>query len=128
MYSTPVSITDVGASADYHVSGTTSFALGHYPEDPIYPGVMSLRLMQGVAEAMASHATGEKANAATLKRVSYLKMIRPGDVLRIECDRPKHSAATGRHNVKARVLVGEEIAAKSEFTFNCETGAADVQG
>lgn len=126
MYSNPISITNEGAHADYHVSGTTSFALGHYPEDPIYPGVMSLRLMQGVAEALVSDKAGSQVNAASLKRVSYLSVIRPGDVLRIECDQPKFSASTGQQNVKVRVSVGAKIAAKSEFTFNCETGAEDV--
>jgi len=128
MYSDAISISKTGASASYHVSGTTSFALGHYPEDPIYPGVMSLRLMQGVAEAVASDTMGNNVSAAALKRVSYLSMIRPGDVLRIECDMPRKSAATGLHSVKARVLLGDTLAAKSEFTFDSDMGGDDVQG
>lgn len=117
MFSTLPEFRAEGASATFHVSGSSGFALGHYPGDPVFPGVLSLHLMQRLAEAFVSDRTGIAQRASGLKRVSYLALVRPGDAAVVECDPPAHSAATGQTLARARLRVGDTICAKSEFIF-----------
>lgn len=109
---------NVAGTARHAVSGSTGFALGHYPDDPIFPGVMSLNLMQHLAEGLAGHLTGDERRAKGIKRVSYLSPVRPGDVLHIACDAPKAGKDPARAVIKSRLLVGERLVAKSDFLFD----------
>lgn len=118
MFSTAPTFATEGATARFHVSGSNGFALGHYPGDPVFPGVMSLHLMQTLAEAFVNDQAAAPQRAAGFKRVSYLSLVRPGDVAIVECDPPKHSAATGQTVTKARLRVGDRLCVKSEFIFN----------
>ena len=93
-----------GAKAVLHVSGTTPFALGHYPEDPIYPGVLSLGCMQALATEYVQRLKRFDMEPTGIKRVSYLAQIRPGDKLDVSCDeaKPKGDSLI----VKSRVMRG----------------------
>ncbi len=122
MFSKPIDFSAGGAVAIYHVSGTTAFALGHYPGDPIFPGVLSLHLMQQLAEAFAYHLTGTQHVAKGIKRVSYLSLVRPGDTVMVECDPPAPHAVSRQHIIKARLSVDDVLTAKSEFYFNIPAG------
>ena len=118
MFSTIPTFGEDGAAALYHVSGSTGFALGHYPGDPIFPGVLSLHLMQGLAEAYVGRLANERRRATSLKRVSYIDLVRPGDVALVECDPPQPDRSGAQTVARVRLLVGDRLCAKSEFLFD----------
>ena len=66
------------------VSGTDLFALGHYPGNPVYPGALMLDRMLTMAVALAGQALGQRAWARTVKRVQYLGVVMPGDVVGLD--------------------------------------------
>ncbi|HKP94819.1 MAG TPA: hypothetical protein VJ385_03580 [Fibrobacteria bacterium] len=66
------------------VSGSEPFVLGHYPETPIYPGVLSIDLIVGAAEALVRAEYRRECRAAQISRIQFLDMSRPGDVLEIK--------------------------------------------
>lgn len=118
MFSTTPTFGEDGAAAVFHVSGSSGFALGHYPGDPIFPGVQSLHLMQSLAEAFVGNLRGAPCRAAGLKRVSYLDLVRPGDVALLECDPPQPDRSGAMTVARVRLWVGNRLCAKSEFLFD----------
>lgn len=116
MFSTSPQFDDGQAMAQYQVSGSQAFALGHYPGDPVFPGVMSLYLMQTLAEAQASEIAGTPRKASGIKRVSFLSLIRPGDTAEIRCDPPK-TASDGQTVIRSHLTVQGTVCAKSEILF-----------
>lgn len=124
MFGNKETYSNTSANAHYYVSGSTAFALGHYPEDPIFPGVMSLNLMQSLAEGLAKHLTGETRLARGIKRISYIAPVRPGSVMHVACDAPISSSDCQETIIKSRVTVGDQLVAKSEFLFDLIQGDA----
>ncbi len=66
------------------VSGSDLFALGHYPGNPVYPGALMLDRMLIMAAALAGQAFGQEAWARRVKRVQYLGVVVPGDVVELD--------------------------------------------
>lgn len=63
------------------VSGSDLFALGHYPDNPVYPGAQMLERMAEMAAALATELLGGPSRVAVVKRVQYLGVVVPGDVV-----------------------------------------------
>ncbi|MFP5393282.1 MAG: 3-hydroxyacyl-ACP dehydratase FabZ family protein [Gammaproteobacteria bacterium] len=83
MASLTITLDEEGARARYFVSGTDVFVLGHYPGNPIFPGVLVLDMLTELAEALAARTLGPGSSATLIKRVQYLKATVPGDVLEL---------------------------------------------
>lgn len=75
-----ITLDEDGARARCFVSGTDIFVMGHYPGNPIFPGVLILDMLTEMAEAVAAHRF-DSASATLIKRVQYLQATVPGDVL-----------------------------------------------
>jgi len=58
---------------------------GHFPEDPILPGIAQLNM---VTETVAK-VLGKKLSLQSLARIKFKKIIRPGDVLDIHAQAGK---------------------------------------
>ena len=115
MYSRePVFETD-GAFARYHVSGSAPFVLGHYPSDPIFPGVMSLHGMETLCAMLCRRLCTASVREVVLKRISYLGIIRPGDVLDIRCRVKKRT--TDELHLQADIAVEGTVKTKSTFIY-----------
>ncbi len=71
------------ATAFLAVSGTDIFALGHYPGNPIYPGVLIAERLCALARQHAQTVLGPSTTAVAIKRVQYLDAIVPGEVVEI---------------------------------------------
>ncbi|CAM2197984.1 3-hydroxyacyl-[acyl-carrier-protein] dehydratase [Paraburkholderia kururiensis] len=67
----------------FTVSGTDVFALGHYPDNPVYPGVLTADALCAAAAALASRILGTAAVPARIEKVHYLHAIVPGDVVAV---------------------------------------------
>lgn len=105
------------AFGSYHVRGDEWFLQGHFPGNPVVPGVILCEMMaQSTCVLLADKMTAQMTPMfAGLKEVHFKKPVRPGDTLLSECriERAKHpfyfATATGR--------VGDEVRITARFSF-----------
>ena len=74
-----------------NVSFGDDFFIGHFPGDPVMPGVIQLEaLAQACCILMAvsfpEEAAGKRPAFAAIEEVRFRKPVRPGDVLRLHVD------------------------------------------
>src|SRR5262249_17223324 len=80
-----VLVTDERAIGRKFVSGGELFVTGHFPSNPILPGVLSLECLSEVAEALARRLSGDAECAVSeIRQVRFLQPVLPGDVLSVE--------------------------------------------
>lgn len=104
-----------GATAKFYVSGSDSFVLGHFPSDAIFPGVLSLHCMKTLSDQYINKITSGDLFKTTLKRITYLDVVRPGDVLNIVCQLKRKKSNTIQ--VQALIEVDGNVKSKSTFIY-----------
>lgn len=87
------------------ISGSDIFALGHYPGNPIYPGVLIAERLCRLAQAVAAQVLGPSASVIAIKRIQYLNAVLPGDVLDLHASLKK--SADGQLEISATASVGD---------------------
>lgn len=100
------------------VSGNEPYFQGHFPGNPVMPGVLILEALAQVgAVAILSDPEwkGKTAYFAGIDRVRFRRKVMPGDVLTLETEiiRKKGPLGVGR----ARACVDGRVAAEAELTF-----------
>lgn len=119
-----VAVTETGAVGIKNVSFGDWFFQGHFPGQPVMPGVLIVEAMAQVgAVALLSrpeHA-GKIPFFAGIDGVRFRRQVVPGDVLRLEVEwtRMRSTAGKGR----GRALVEGQLAAEGELMF--ALGSAD---
>ena len=111
---------------DTHVTGyknvtiNEAFFQGHFPGEPVMPGVLILESMGQVASIMVGLKLGKEqenkiAFFAGADKVRFRKPVRPGDKLVTKAELLRQRGFSG----KARVTgyVDEEVVAEGEFLF-----------
>lgn len=106
----------VEENASFAVSGTDKFVLGHYPENPIYPGVLTAASLSDVAVSLTSRLLGTASRATEIRRARYLEPIVPGDVLRLHAELV--AERDGMLQVAATASV--DTVTKARATFFCQ--------
>ncbi len=94
------------------------FFQGHYPGQPIMPGVLTLEAMAQLAGLLLSgrlEHTGKVAVLLSMDGVKMRRPVRPGDQLILEAETIRVRSRTGHCRCRARV--GDEIAAEAEIKF-----------
>ncbi len=84
--------------ARYRVTGDEAFLAGHFPGNPILPGVIQLEaLAQAGALALASDPRyeGKLALFGGVEKVRFRRVVRPGDELVLAVDMERLSARGG---------------------------------
>lgn len=101
-----------------NVTINESFFMGHFPGEPVMPGVMILEGMAQIGALLAyksmPEAIGDKlVYFAGIDKVRFRKMVRPGDQLlfRVECIKMKPKLS----KMSARVYVDDQLAAEAEL-------------
>jgi 3-hydroxyacyl-[acyl-carrier-protein] dehydratase len=94
------------------------FFPGHFPQEPVMPGVLIVEAMaQAGAVALLSmpEYKGKTAYFGAINNVKFRKKVIPGDTLRLEVEfiKLKSSAGIG----KGIAYVGDTKAAEAEMTF-----------
>ena len=100
---------------------TDADCAGHFPGNPIMPGVKMVEaLAQCGAVAVLSQPenTGKLALFAGIDDVRFKRIVRPGDVLTLECTLETVRGPIGRG--KARATVDGELAVRGTLTFAVE--------
>ncbi len=88
----------VSVRAHYRVTGEEPFLAGHFPGNPIFPGVLQLEaLAQTGAIAVLADArfAGKLALFGGVEDVRFRRIVRPGDVLDLAVDIERLSGRGG---------------------------------
>ena len=104
------------AVGTYTVTGDEYFVQGHFPKNPVVPGVIQCEMMaQTCCVLFAGQTKGATPYFTGLNNVKFKRVVNPGDTLRFECEitraRSVFFFATGKG------YVGDELAVKGEFSF-----------
>jgi 3-hydroxyacyl-[acyl-carrier-protein] dehydratase len=94
------------------------FFQGHFPQQPVMPGVLVLEAMAQTGAVLVHQYEENKGRLVFLAGVDearFRRVIAPGDVLRIEMTEVFRRKSVGRCNGK--VYVGDQLAAEAVLTF-----------
>jgi 3-hydroxyacyl-[acyl-carrier-protein] dehydratase len=92
--------------ARYRVTGDEAFLAGHFPGNPVFPGVIQL---EALAQAGAVAVLADERYAGKLplfggiEKVRFRRVVRPGDELRLDVDVERLSARGGWCAARASV-------------------------
>ena len=111
---------------DSHVTGyknvtiNEAFFEGHFPGDPVMPGVLILESMGQVASIMVGLRLGkEQGNKIAFfvgaDKIKFRKPVRPGDQLVTKAELLKVRGISGKARVEG--YVKDELVAEGEFLF-----------
>ena len=109
---------DTRALAVKNVSINEPFFQGHYPGQPIMPGVMIVEAMaqlSGILLGRRLEHTGKVAVLLSMDRVKMRRPVRPGDQLMIEVETLHVRPRTG--HCRCRATVAGQLAAEAEIKF-----------
>ena len=108
----------VRAVAKKCVSFNEPFFAGHFPNEPVMPGVLILEALAqtgAVAILGKEENHGKTAYFAAVNAAKFRKKVVPGDVLRLETEIIKEKGPIGIG--KATAMVAGEIVCTAELTF-----------
>lgn len=104
--------------ARWQVTGDEAFLAGHFPGNPIVPGVIQL---ESLAQAGAITLLGDERYAGKLalfagvEKLRFRRLVRPGDELSLTVDVERLSARGGWAN--ARASVDDETTCEARMFF-----------
>ena len=102
-----------------NVSIGEPFFEGHFPGNPIMPGVLIVEAMAQTAgalvvESLNLHGSGSLVYFMSIEKAKFRKLVLPGDILKLYVEVVK--ARTKVWKFKGQALVKDELVAESEFT------------
>ena len=107
-----------GARVVAHKRVTEEDCAGHFPGNPIMPGV---KMVEAMAQAGAVAVLAEEQNRgklalfAGIQDVRFKRIVRPGDELTLTCELEQVRGPIGRG--RGRASVGDELAVRGTLTF-----------
>lgn len=104
------------ACGAYTVRGDEWFLQGHFPGNPVVPGVILCEIMaQASCMLVAQKIKGTTPYFTGLNRVRFRRKVVPGETLRIESTIVKEKAPF--YFAEATGLVNGEVCVSAEFSF-----------
>ena len=103
----------VRAVGEHDFDGTEWYQAGHFPGNPIVPGVILVESMAQVATVMAMSMPEYRDGLglfAGIEEMRFKRMVKPGDTGRFEAAMDKFRRGFAKVNVKT--YVGDELAAE----------------
>jgi len=107
---------DVKATGIKNVTINEPFFQGHFPNNPVMPGVLIIEAMAQAAGVLAIHsgAKGDTVYFMSVEKAKFRKPVVPGDQLRLEI-----KILQRRNNVwkfSGEAFVNDTLVAEAEFT------------
>lgn len=104
------------AVGKYHIRGDEFFLRGHFPGNPVVPGVILCEMMaQATCVLLCNEDEGKTPYFTSMKNVKFRKMVKPGDTLESHCRITKVKKpfyiAEGKGYVDGNLMV------EAEFSF-----------
>jgi len=102
-----------------NVSIGEPFFEGHFPGNPIMPGVLIVEAMAQTAgalvvESLSLHGSGSLVYFMSIEKAKFRKLVLPGDILKLHVGVVKARTKVWKFEGQARVK--DELVAESEFT------------
>ncbi len=94
------------------------FFAGHFPGNPIMPGVLQVEALAQVGAVAVLHQPAYRGKVALLARIEnmrFRKPVMPGDTLQLEMQLERIRGRIGKGHGVARV--GDAVVAEGDFTF-----------
>ncbi len=87
----------------------TAFFAGHFPNDPLVPGVILSEALAQIAGLAAGQPGGNGLRLAAIKAMKFIRAVRPGETITLSAR--KAGAVGGLWQFSVEASVGEELAA-----------------
>jgi len=109
---------DGKAKATYRVKGDEFFLQGHFPNNPIVPGVIQCEIMAQACCVLICGNEEDKGKTpyfTGLNDVKFKSMVVPNDLMEIECEMEKVKVPF--YFAKGTIKVNGKLATKGKFSF-----------
>lgn len=90
------------------ISGSEAFFQGHFPSNPVVPGVLIIETMAQACQVLLNDS---RLSLAKIKRARFREMVRPGDQLLIKVKQKAVNVFT------TEAYLNEKVACNAELTF-----------
>mgnify|MGYP002772104471 FL=1 len=110
-------VVDGVACGRYHVTGEEFFVQGHFPGNPVVPGVILCEMLAQNCCVLLGEGAAEGATPyyTSLDKVRFKHPVKPGDTVELVCSITKERGpfrfATGQ------VRVGDTVCVTADFSF-----------
>ena len=100
-----------------HIRGDEYFLQGHFPGNPVVPGVIQCEMLaQSACVLLASGASeGCTPLFTSLDKVKFRGQVKPGDTLETECEITRQRGQF--YFAKGKGMVGGKLCVSAEFSF-----------
>lgn len=107
---------DGTAEGIYHVTGDEFFLRGHFPGNPVVPGVIQCEIIaQASCMLMKDAIEGAVPYYAGINSVRFRRPVRPGDTITVHSQLVRNKGPL--YVVKGEARVEGEVCASGEFMF-----------
>ena len=103
------------ATGAYHVRGDEEFLKGHFPGNPVVPGVMLCEMIAQTAGILVKDELqkGRTPLFVGIEGVRFRRMVKPGDVVHTACSLLRQAGSLIR--IRGEATVEGELCCKGEF-------------
>ena len=106
---------DGSATGYYTVRGDEFFLQGHFPGNPIVPGVIQLEMMAQTCGVLMSAGGTAQTFYTGIDKVRFREKVTPGDTVRFQCRITKSKGPF--HFAEGKGYVGEKLCVQAEFSI-----------